>query len=124
MFLINYPISSNVFWTKVEIKLSLERWSGAGGPGNLLPGREAQEEIDRLKAKLAEQSAPKQENPEVLDVPEKTIEQKIIENNNPEIYHMAKEPKQIDFRVWVNDEQKTALKNFLLENNIKFGKVN
>ena len=31
--------------------------------------------------------------------------------------------QQIDFRVWVNDEQKAALRNFLVENGIKYGPV-
>ena len=30
---------------------------------------------------------------------------------------------QLDFRVWVTNEQMVALRNFLLTNNIKFGKV-
>lgn len=31
--------------------------------------------------------------------------------------------QQIDFRVWVNENQKAALRNFLIENGIKYGSV-
>lgn len=71
--------------------------------------------LEELKQKEAEQNNNK-------------IEQKdnnICENisKNEEIKTNKAELLQIDFRVWVTSEQKILLRDFLIENNIKYGGV-
>lgn len=89
--------------------------------------QEAQAEIERLKKELESkdiQVLPVEKKSEVLDVPEKTPEQRLKEANNPEVYYQNNvEPQVIDFRVWVTPEQKTLIKDFLVSNNIKYGPV-
>lgn len=47
-----------------------------------------------------------------------------IAENEPEIIVDTPKPiQQIDFRVWVNEDQKAALKNFLVSNGIRYGSV-
>lgn len=43
--------------------------------------------------------------------------------NNQQNVQKSEELQQIDFRVWVTEEQKTLLREFLIKNNIKYGKV-
>lgn len=40
-----------------------------------------------------------------------------------EVTQIPQETKQIDFRIWATSEQLNLLKNFLIENNIKYGRV-
>lgn len=87
---------------------------------------EIQRKEDELKAKEHQLQVKEQAiiNKDPLPVEDKATEQKIKENNNPEVYAQNNlEPKQIDFRVWVNEKQKIALKSFLIDNQIQFGKV-
>lgn len=70
--------------------------------------------LEGQKAKLAELEAKKAElvetpPPEILQAPPKPKK-----SENPEV---------LDFRVWVTTEQKFALKDFLKESNIKYGRV-
>lgn len=81
--------------------------------------REAQAEIERLKAELENKKEQQLEQVK-LDY-EKPDEKLVVEQKAPETIG---DIQQIDFRVWVNPEQKIAIRNFLIENNIKYGAVN
>ena len=72
---------------------------------------------ERKKAEeLAKQAAVEPEPTPVAETP--TAE------NEPEIIVDTPKPlQQIDFRVWVNEDQKAALKNFLVSNGIRYGSV-
>lgn len=72
---------------------------------------------ERKKAEeLAKQAAVEPEPTPVAETP--------IAENEPEIIVDTPKPlQQIDFRVWVNEDQKAALKNFLVSNGIRYGSV-
>lgn len=72
---------------------------------------------ERKKAEeLAKQAAVEPEPTPVSETP--------IAEAEPEIAVDTPEPiQQIDFRVWVNENQKAALKNFLVSNGIRYGSV-
>lgn len=72
---------------------------------------------ERQKAEeLAKQAAVEPEPTPVAETP--------IAENEPEIIVDTPKPlQQIDFRVWVNEDQKAALKNFLVSNGIRYGSV-
>ena len=72
---------------------------------------------ERKKAEeLAKQAAVEPEPTPVAETP--------IAENEPEIIVETPKPlQQIDFRVWVNEDQKAALKNFLVSNGIRYGSV-
>lgn len=72
---------------------------------------------ERKKAEeLAKQAAVEPEPTPVAETP--TAE------NEPGIAVDTPEPiQQIDFRVWVNEDQKAALKHFLVSNGIRYGSV-
>ena len=72
---------------------------------------------ERKKAEeLAKQAAAEPETTPVIETP--------IAEAEPEIAVDTPEPlQQIDFRVWVTPEQKTALRNFLISNKIQYGSV-
>lgn len=72
---------------------------------------------ERKKAEeLAKQAAVEPEPTPVAETP--------IAEAEPEIAVDTPEPlQQIDFRVWVNENQKAALRNFLVENGIRYGSV-
>ena len=59
---------------------------------------------------------------------QKQIEQQKAEQTQIEQQQVVQEVKQedlqiLDFRVWVTPEQKRLLKDFLIKNNIKYGRV-
>lgn len=72
---------------------------------------------ERKKAEeQAKQAVVKPEPTPVVEPP--------IAEAEPEIAVDTPKPiQQIDFRVWVNENQKAALKNFLVSNGIKYGSV-
>lgn len=72
---------------------------------------------ERKKAEeLAKQEAVEPEPTPVAETP--------IAETEPEIVVDTPKPlQQIDFRVWVNEDQKAALKNFLVSNGIRYGSV-
>ena len=72
---------------------------------------------ERKKAEeLAKQAAVEPEPTPVVEPP--------IAETEPEIAVDTPKPlQQIDFRVWVNEDQKAALKNFLVSNGIRYGSV-
>lgn len=47
-----------------------------------------------------------------------------VDTEKVEITEKKEEIETIDFRVWVTKEQKMKLREFLIQNNIKYGKVN
>ena len=47
----------------------------------------------------------------------------VIEEEDEAVVETPKPLQQIDFRVWVNENQKAALKNFLVSNGIRYGSV-
>lgn len=75
-------------------------------------------QAEQAKAQApAEQQNPDVEEVEELDpvVDEVDFEEDVLETPKP--------LQQIDFRVWVNDAQKAALRDFLLRNGIRYGSV-
>jgi hypothetical protein len=80
--------------------------------------------LQSFEKNIAEQEIKKEiEKPVEYAVVEETIS---IPESTPEVVYetaVIEEITVLDFRVWVTDTQKKALKQFLLENNIKFGKV-
>ena len=72
---------------------------------------------ERKKAEeLAKQAAVEPEPTPIAETP-------IAENETEIIVDTPKPLQQIDFRVWVNEDQKAALKNFLVSNGIRYGSV-
>jgi hypothetical protein len=81
--------------------------------------------LQSFEKNIAEAEIKKEiEKPVEYAVVEETIS---IPETTPEVAYetatVIEEITVLDFRVWVTDTQKKALKQFLLENNIKFGKV-
>lgn len=62
--------------------------------------------------------AEEQEKQEVVETPAP-----VIEEEDEAVVETPKPLQQIDFRVWVNENQKAALKNFLVSNGIRYGSV-
>jgi hypothetical protein len=62
--------------------------------------------------------AEEQEKQEVVETPTP-----VIEEEDEAVVETPKPLQQIDFRVWVNENQKAALKNFLVINGIRYGSV-
>ena len=62
--------------------------------------------------------AEEQEKQEVVETPAP-----VVEEEEEAVVETPKPLQQIDFRVWVNENQKAALRNFLVENGIRYGSV-
>lgn len=62
--------------------------------------------------------AEEQEKQEVVETPTP-----VVEETEEIVVETPKPLQQIDFRVWVNEDQKAALKNFLVSNGIRYGSV-
>lgn len=76
--------------------------------------------VEFEERKKAEEQA-KQEAVEPEPTP---VAETPIAEAEPEIVVDTPKPlQQIDFRVWVNEDQKAALKNFLVSNGIRYGSV-
>ena len=72
---------------------------------------------ERRKAEeLAKQAAVEPEPTPVVETPVAEAEQEIAVDTPEPL-------QQIDFRVWVNENQKAALKHFLVSNGIRYGSV-
>ena len=72
---------------------------------------------ERKKAEeLAKQAAVEPEPTPVVETPVAEAEQEIAVDTPEPL-------QQIDFRVWVNENQKAALKHFLVSNGIRYGSV-
>ena len=86
---------------------------------------------EKHKYEQAQKAREKVIKPQEEDVPqsaptvvEKKVQQAIPENEQPEQQvKQAGEVKMLDFRVWVTPEQMQALKGFLLQNHIRYGRV-
>ncbi len=62
-------------------------------------------------------------NAEIVNKTETEVNEN-VENVNNVVVNMQQEAvQQLDFRVWVTQEQKQALKEFLIKNNIEYGRV-
>lgn len=86
--------------------------------GEALKQHNALTEFDERR-KAAEQA--KQEQ---VVVPEEKTDPTPVQTPTEQFAVDTPEPLQvIDFRVWVNDEQKAALKHFLVSNGIRYGSV-
>ena len=92
--------------------------------------RERLAEIQRKENELKDKEQQLQQQAQAiakndpLPVEQKTDVQKVAESQSPELRSIENdEPQQIDFRVWVTPEQKQSLRSFLIDNQIKFGKV-
>lgn len=72
---------------------------------------------ERKKAEeLAKQAVVEPEPTHVVETP-------IVDDTHEIVVDTPKPLQQIDFRVWVNEDQKAALKNFLVSNGIRYGSV-
>ena len=92
---------------------------------------QALQENARLKELREKQKAIEiQKDKQVKEFLAEKAEQKLIEQQKAEQKQQPQEQKQeanslqiLDFRVWVTPEQKRLLKDFLIKNNIKYGRV-
>ena len=73
------------------------------------------EKVRLEQAELSQKQALEQAKQSIGSVIQEEAKQ-TIEGQEPEL-------KAIDFRVWVTEEQKEKLRNFLIENNIRYGAV-
>lgn len=86
---------------------------------------------EKHKYEQAQKTKEKVIKPQEEDVPqsapaivEKKVQQVMSENERTEQQtKQAGEVKMLDFRVWVTSEQMQALKDFLLQNHIRYGRV-
>lgn len=76
---------------------------------------EANKKLEEFK----KQQETKQENKNEIQIEEVKVNTKKIE-----VIENQETIETIDFRVWVTKEQKMKLREFLIQNNIKYGKVN
>lgn len=77
----------------------------------------AERETEAQEPRVTKQPAPgRAAQPETQAEPQKRHEETIQQEDKPQIYKM-------DFRVWGTKEQIMGLKQYLVDNNIKFGKV-
>ena len=86
--------------------------------------KQAEEAAERIRqAEQAKAQAPaEQPNPDVEEVEE--LDPVVDEVDFEEtVLETPKPLQQIDFRVWVNDAQKAALRDFLVRNGIRYGSV-
>lgn len=86
--------------------------------------KRAEEAAERIRqAEQAKAQAPaEQPNPDVEEVEE--LDPVVDEVDFEEtVLETPKPLQQIDFRVWVNDAQKAALRDFLVRNGIRYGSV-
>lgn len=74
-----------------------------------------------LAAAIAEKDRLQLQNSKIQNFENQSSEEKQqkTESETAQIQNL----QQIDFRVWVTAEQKQTIKNFLIANNIKYGKV-
>lgn len=86
--------------------------------------KQAEEAAERIRqAEQAKAQAPaEQPNPDVEEVEEldPVVDEVDFEED---VLETPKPLQQIDFRVWVNDAQKAALRDFLVRNGIRYGSV-
>lgn len=75
------------------------------------------------KTRLEKQKQLLEEHKAVQQAEEPKQEKPTVPQQNPVIKEQE-DFEELDFRVWVTKQQKDALKQFLLTNNIKYGKVN
>lgn len=91
----------------------------------LLDQKKKQEEYAaKVKAEQEAKKAAEAPKANIPPIPQSAEVLKPAEESAPSAEQAEETPlKQIDFRVWVTEEQKNALRAFLVENKIKFGKV-
>lgn len=84
-------------------------------------GNSLQEGLKIVEANKKLEEFKKQQEIKAEKVKVDTEKVEVAENN--EITETKETKETIDFRVWVTNEQKMKLREFLIQNNIKYGKV-